>query len=271
MPIFSKLMLVTYLGTISTLVAASPFRGAEIGSHEAFRFGAVEARLRAAGGSGIIIPFFLLRDGTENAGTPWQEMDFEIFGRSGGTRYQTQVMTPGNPRTQHIVEVDAGSSLTQYYHTYRMEWTPQKLAFYFDGRLVREERDRQTFEKLLNEAKADPMRIRMSIWAANNNWSGSFDASAVPAHVFVSYVTFERYTPKQGPGGSDFTKAWRDDFKWLDRGRWFLQNAPADSTAVNDFYSDNVSVKNGYLVLSLTRGGETGFNGYVPVDPNKPR
>ena len=221
--------------------------------------------LDPAGGSGVITPFFLINDGTE-LGRSWQEMDFEVFGRASGDQYQTQVMTPGSPRTQHIVDERSRWSLTQAYHTYRMEWTPEKLAFYLDGKLVREERNRQTYEKLLDPTKADPMRVRISVWAADNNWSGRFDVAAIPAHVFVRYIRLEHYTPHGGSNGSDFSLAWQDDFKWLDRGRWNIKDAPADITAVNDFNSGNATVKDGYLVLSLTRNGESGFNGAIPYE-----
>jgi hypothetical protein len=88
--------------------------------------------------------------------------------------------------------------------------------------------------------------------------------------VFVSYVKYERYTPHAGPGGSDFTDAWQDNFWSLDYGRWSLQNAPADPTAMNNFGQDNVGVRDGHLVLSFTQDDNRGFHGTVPRDPSKP-
>jgi endo-1,3-1,4-beta-glycanase ExoK len=82
--------------------AAKPWKGAELISHQTFLYGAFEARIRAAPGSGLITPFFLWKHDSEVPGQQWQEQDFEIFGRDG--RYQTQLMTPGTggeQRTEH--------------------------------------------------------------------------------------------------------------------------------------------------------------------------
>ena len=72
---------------------AKPWKGAELITQQTFRYGAFEARILAARGSGLITPFFLWKNDSEVPGQEWQEQDFEIFGRDG--RYQTQLMTPG--------------------------------------------------------------------------------------------------------------------------------------------------------------------------------
>ncbi|HET9955134.1 MAG TPA: glycoside hydrolase family 16 protein, partial [Polyangiaceae bacterium] len=116
---------------------AKPWKGAELITRQTFRYGAFEARIRAARGSGMVTPFFLWKDGSERADQLWQEQDFEIFGRDGSL--QTQLMTPGSNdqhRTEHVVNHWLPQAAFERYYTYRMEWTPTRLAFYIDGNLM---------------------------------------------------------------------------------------------------------------------------------------
>jgi endo-1,3-1,4-beta-glycanase ExoK len=251
---------------ISATAAAKPWKGAEMVSQQTFKYGAFEARLVAARGSGVITPFFLYKNGSEVPGAEWEEMDFEIFGRGGANSFQSQIMTPGNPRTQHVVVHDEPFSLADGYHTYRMEWTPTRLSFYFDGTLIRQETDTNEYAKLMVDDRAEPMTLRVSLWAGDSDWSGPFDSNSVPAHVFVSYVRYEPYTPSAGPNGSDFTTAWQDDFGSFDPSRWYLANWTFDD-AVNDYVPDNATVRDGYLTHSFTDEQHLGYTGPIPIDP----
>lgn len=251
------------LMTLCASVAhAKPWKGAEMITHQTFEYGAFEARIRAARGSGMVTAFFLWKDGSELAGTEWQEQDFEIFGSSGG--YQTQIMTPGDPRTQHVENHELATPAWENYFTYRMEWTPDYLAFYIDGQLVRMETDAEEYAKLLDPARAEPAQLRLSLWAADNGWSGEFDASSLPASTYVDYCEVYSHTPGQGPNGSDFTSQWRDDFDWFDTGRWWLANWTFDS-AINDYVPDNAAAIDGKAVLTMTSSDQIGqFPGDIP-------
>lgn len=254
------------LGLRPSTAFAKPWKGAELISRQTFEYGAFEARILAARGSGLITPFFLWKDGSEIAGVPWQEQDFEIFGRDG--RYQTQLMTPGTggaQRTEHVEYHSLPTPAWERYYTYRMEWTPERVAFYVDGQLVREETDREEFSILLDADRAEPAQLRLSLWAGDSNWSGRFDPSAVPAAVFVNWVQVYSYTPGAGPGGSDFSAAWRDDFNSLDQQRWWTANWTFDY-AVNDYVGQNVSTRDGKLVIVFSDEGATGQFPSAPED-----
>ncbi|MEY2931056.1 MAG: hypothetical protein RL033_1805 [Pseudomonadota bacterium] len=251
---------------LTSAASAKPWKGAELISRQTFEYGAFEARILAARGSGLITPFFLWKDGSEIAGVPWQEQDFEIFGRDG--RYQTQLMTPGTgsaQRTEHVQYHSLPTPAWERYYTYRMEWTPERVAFYVDGQLVREETDRDEFAILLEPNRAEPAQLRLSLWAGDSNWSGSFDESAVPAAVFVNWVQVYSYTPGAGPGGSDFSTAWRDDFNSLDGQRWWTANWTFDY-AVNDYVGQNVTTRDGKLVIVFTDENATGQFPSAPED-----
>jgi beta-glucanase (GH16 family) len=62
-------------------LAAKQYKGAEIYTLAAEGpYGKYEMRMRAAKGSGLISAFFLWKDGSEQPGGPWEEVDIEIFG-----------------------------------------------------------------------------------------------------------------------------------------------------------------------------------------------
>lgn len=246
---------------------AKPWKGAELITHQTFRYGAFEARIRAAQGSGLITPFFLWKNDSEIPGQLWQEQDFEIFGSDG--RYQTQLMTPGEngeQRTEHNLYHSLPTPAWERYYTYRMEWTPEYLAFFVDDELIRIETDADEYEKLLDEA--EPAQLRVSLWAGDSGWSGAFDEDAVPGATFVSWIETSAYTPGAGPGGSDFSRLWRDDFDGSgapDGSRWWAANWTFEH-AVNDYVSQNAQVKDGALVIVLTDEGGVGALPAVPPD-----
>jgi endo-1,3-1,4-beta-glycanase ExoK len=258
-------MLVSVLA-VPAIAGAKPWKGAEMITNQTFRYGAFEARIRAAKGSGMITPFFLYKDNSEVPGGTWEELDFEIFGKDG--TFQTQAMTPGKDgaqRTEHVLVHDLPTLAWDHYYTYRMEWTPTALSFYVDGRLIRRETDTVEFAKLMDPNQTEAMRLRVSIWAGDFSWSGAFDASAAPAAMFCNWVQTYSYTPGAGPGGSDFTPLWRDDMNAVDSSRWYWANWTFD-VAVNDYIQQNSTTRNGYLAQVLTADTATGVFPTPPVD-----
>ena len=254
------------LAGLAASAQAKPWKGAEMITQQTFRYGAFEARILAARGSGMITPFFLYKDGSEVAGGTWEELDFEIFGKNG--RFQTQAMTPGTngaQRTEHVVVHDLPTLAWEHYYTYRMEWTPTALSFYVDGRLIRRETDAVVYAKLMDPNQTEPMRLRVSMWAGDFDWSGAFDPSAAPAAMFVNWIQTYSYTPGTGAGGSDFTPLWRDELDATDSSRWYWANWTFDA-AINDYISQNSSARSGYLVQVLTADTATGKFPAAPVD-----
>src|SRR5690606_34598046 len=64
---------------------------------------------------------------------------------------------------------------------------------------------------------------------------------------------------------NSFGNGWRDDFNYFDSNRWGKANWTFGENLA-DFDPNNVVVKDGYLILALTREGQTGFWGNPPAD-----
>src|SRR6188768_2796071 len=136
---------------LSSNARAKGYKSGELETKTRYGFGAFEARIRCAQGPGVISTFFLWKPDSEKApSVPWHEIDFEMGQASGD--YQTQIMTPGaSPplyRTEHVVAHGLPARAYQAYFTYRIEWTPDYIAFFVDGNEVRRETDRNEFAVL---------------------------------------------------------------------------------------------------------------------------
>jgi fibronectin type 3 domain-containing protein len=257
------------LATLAALVTAKPWKSAEIGTTQNFKYGAFEARILSAPGSGMITTFFLWKNGSEVPGAQWQEQDFEMWGKNG--LVQTQAMTPGNPsipgsiRTEHVGVHTLPTKAWERYYTYRMEWTPKYLAYYINGTLVRKETDTVEYKKLLNPALAEPMQLRTGLWAGDYEWAGIFDSTKVPNASFVNWIQVSSYTPGTGANGSDFTPIWRDDFNSINWSRWTPSNWTFEYS-ISDYVTENNMIRNGTLVSAFTKWSATGTFGAAPVD-----
>ncbi|SMF42786.1 glycoside hydrolase family 16 protein [Pseudobacteriovorax antillogorgiicola] len=223
---------------------AKPYVSGEIVSQESYKYGRYEARMKAGWGSGTITAFFLMKDGSWLPGTEWQELDFEIFGKGDGTRFQSQIMTPGDPRTQNNEYHRSETTLDENYHVYTIDWAPDYLAFYLDGQLMRYETDTETYNKFFDANRVEPMQLRLTYWAGDSAWSGRLDTSSLPSYVEVDWI--KRYRWDNG----EFVLDWVDEFDSFDYSRW-TKAAWTFEYAVNDFTPESTFTLDSKLFLRL--------------------
>ncbi|WP_437774203.1 family 16 glycosylhydrolase [Sorangium sp. So ce1097] len=239
---------------VSSTAVAKPYKGGELYSSQSYLHGRMEVRMRMARGSGILSTFFTYKNGSEESGAFWEEIDIEVFGKENAQVWQTNIITGTGTRKTDEAEHPAGVSLADGYHTYALEWAPDYVAWSIDGREVR----RTTGDQVAS--LRNPQSLRFNLWVSDVvSWVGAFDDSVLPQHQFVNWIKYYRYN------NGAFELAWQDDFDSLDTGRWGKADWTFDGNRV-DFDPQNVTVKDGTLVLSLTREGQTGFNGAVPRD-----
>jgi len=242
----------------SQLASAKAYKGAEIYSNQSYQYGRYEMRMRVAKASGTLSTFFTYKNGSEVGRTFWEEIDIEIFGKNNATQWQSNIIL-GTQRPTIKTEAihTSPTSLADAYHTYTLEWTPDYVAWYFDGVEVRRITGTSTVTSLTN-----PESLRLNLWSSTaESWVGAFDDTQLPVYQFVSYLDYKAYntTSKTFEGG------WRDEFTSFDTSRWSKANWTFDENRV-DFAPENVVVKDGILVLALTRENATGFTGTVPAD-----
>jgi MYXO-CTERM domain-containing protein len=232
---------------------AKDYKGAEVFTQTSVLYGRVELRMRMMSGSGLVSTFFTYKNGSETAGNMWEETDIEVMGKNNATTWQSNLIT-GSPRKTSEQVYTAPSSLAAGYHTYTLEWTPDYVAWFFDGAMVRKTEGGQA-SSLVN-----PQSLRFNAWISNaTGWVGALDDKALPAYQFVNWIKYYRYDNGQ------FVLDWMDDFDTFDRTRWGTGNWTFDGNLV-DFDPDNTEVKDGTLILAITKADATGFSGTVPVD-----
>jgi endo-1,3-1,4-beta-glycanase ExoK len=246
------------VGLCSFSVSAKPYKAAEIYSKQTYKYGRYEMRMRVAKGSGVLSTFFTYKNGSEQQGTFWEEIDIEVFGKNNATQWQSNVIIGTNPNLSRTEGVHtAPVSLGDGYHTYVLEWTPNYVAWYLDGTQVRRITGGQFVTGLTN-----PQDLRFNLWAANiAEWVGGWNDNILPVYQFVNYVQYQPYVASTNSFGS----GWRDDFNTFDTNRWSKANWTFGENLA-DFEPNNVVVKNGILVLALTREGQTGYSGTPPAD-----
>jgi len=232
---------------------AKAYKGAEIYTPQGYLHGRVEVRMRMIRGSGLLSTFFAYKDGSEMSGQQWEEIDIEALGKNDAKTWQSNLLT-GNPKTTSEKLHDGAASLADGYHTYAVEWTPDYVAWSFDGTMVRKTEGGQT-SKLTN-----PESFRFNAWASSSTgWAGALDDKALPAYQFVNWIKYYRYDNGQ------FVLDWTDEFDSFDSSRWRKANWTFDGNLV-DFSPDNAVVKDGTLILAITTENGTGFSGTVPAD-----
>ena len=206
----------------------------------------------------MLSTFFTYKNGSEVGNTFWEEIDIEVFGKNNATEWQSNIILGSSRPTLHTEQVHtASSSLADAYHTYVLEWTPDYVAWYLDGVEVRRITGTSTVTSLTN-----PQSLRFNLWASDSvPWVGAWDDSVLPVYQFVNYIDYKAYntTTKTFEGG------WRDDFTTLDSARWGKANWTFDGNRV-DFAPENVVIKDGILVLALTKENATGYTGTPPAD-----
>lgn len=259
----SLLLSLLVLFVISPNVFGKQYKGAEIYSNESWKYGRMEMRMKMAKGSGILSTFFTYKNGSEVSGAFWEEIDIEVFGKENAEKIQTNIIT-GNPKTYSEKVHSPGYSMGDDFHTYVVEWTPNYVAWFIDGVEIWRTTGGQVY------SLTNPQSFRFNIWASSSpEWVGPFSDNVLPAYQFVNWITYSSYTPGAGANGSDFTFQWKDDFDSFNTSRWSKANWTFDGNLV-DFAPENVVVKDGMLVLAITRENQTGFNGTVPTDNGIP-
>jgi beta-glucanase (GH16 family) len=243
---------------------ATTLNGGELFSLEKVKFGRWEIRMQLAATPGSVSSFFTYYDESYlGQPEPWLEIDIEALGNKP-KGFQSNLIT-GTAESKvtseefHVTEGD----LSKEFHTYVLEWTPDSIVYRMDGKLLR--KDLKTDQQVVDLVGKN-MSYRMNLWASTaTGWVGTLDPSKLPIAQTVNWMAYSAYTPGSGPGGSNFTPTWVDDFTTLNMQRWSRGDWTFESNMA-DFKPANIVVSGGYLMIILSNKD---WSGTIPppVDP----
>ena len=239
---------------------AAAVSSAELYTNQAYQYGRFAARIQFAPGSGVVSSFFLWKDGSEVAGTFWNELDFEKL--EGECRVETNAIF-GDPEQitpeRHEIEGD----LCAEYHTYVYEWTPDYIAWIIDDQEVR--RDTGEVAEAFREHAASGMQLRFNVWPGDATFGGVFDPSILPVYQYIDWVEYSSYAD------GAFQLEWREEF---DAGSvpagWSLGSWESPK-GLSTHVTTNVGIRDGVAILGLTADDAVGVEGAMPpASPGTP-
>lgn len=227
---------------------------AELYTATAYSYGRVETRLRFAAGDGIVSSFFLWKDGSEQAGMFWNELDFEKLGAD--CRLETNPIY-GKPSANHSQRHALALDLCGTFHDYVYEWTPEAIVWRLDGQEIRRETGAAA-QAFAENAGQTGMQIHLNLWPGDASFGGNFNPASLPVHQYVDWVQFSEYQ------NGAFELAWREDFEGSSLPAGWLTGTWASPKNRSTHASENVSFIDGYAVLSLTADDARGPAGAMP-------
>ncbi len=226
---------------------------AELYTVEQYPYGRVEARVQFAPGDGVVSSFFSWKDGSEKAGTFWNELDFEKLGAE--CRMETNPIY-GNPSANHTQKHTLELDMCGAFHTYAYEWTPEAIVWLIDGVEIR--RETTAVPQAFAENASAGMQIHFNVWPGDITFGGKFDPAILPVHEYVDWVQFSKYE------GGEFKLAWREDFDAATAPAGWQTGTWASPKNNSTHAPENVNFINGYAVLSLTADDALGPAGAMP-------
>lgn len=168
----AKILLETYNPTAKT--PGDSFYGTDLISNQLFSLGkGIRIKVRAKMNTskrGIVGGIFLyaLKEGSE---TLHDEVDFELItnipDKVQTNIYSNEPLGEGYP----ILSSYNSGSITDY-HTYEIQWQPNRVSWFVDGSLVRSE---------TKNVPTGPMYFHLNIWApTKEGWEQAYDADLQP-------------------------------------------------------------------------------------------
>lgn len=161
------------------------YSSAALSSHVSFLYGRFEAVLKPSGVLGVVTGLFLHRD------SPRQEIDVEFVGRRPRQMVTNVYYNPGSEGARFDygyrgspILVDLGFDATTAFHNYAIEWSPNGLRWYVDGRLVHQ---RANWEP--TPIPHLPMRFHLNLWPCRSSeLAGKLRARNLPTACSVMSI-----------------------------------------------------------------------------------
>lgn len=132
-------------------------QGTRISTTRYVHYGRVTATMQVGRWDGVITTFIGMSD-------PHDEIDWEFPGKGGATEGQSNWFWLG------VIVPDNGGyhKMTDDFHDYTIDWSPDRLNWEIDGKVVRTLRKADTLNQNdgVYHYPTTPMRVQLSIWPA---------------------------------------------------------------------------------------------------------
>lgn len=231
----------------SAETAKYKFYGAELYSKETFKYGKFEAKMKMAYAPGCISSMFLYYNNSYmGKGEIWNEIDIEVIGKEPNG-FQSNIIT-GSLENQVTTEQvhKLSSPVASDFHIYTVEWTPDYVAWYLDGQVIRKN-DSTNDSKRQVAALVKEQSLRFNIWSSKSTaWVGTLSQKDIPIEQQIDYVKVYDYDEAT----ASFTEKWTDEFDTFDFNRWSKGNWAMENVTERP---NNVVVEDGILKLKLTK------------------
>lgn len=157
------------------------YKCGEVKTKARLGYGWYEARIRTAAGSGLNTAMFTY------SGPPLtkvhDEVDFEFLGKSP-TKVQLNYYIAAKGGRETLP--DLGFDASKGFHIYAFEWTPDRIRWFVDGRLVR------TATGALPQVSG---QFFVSLWNGGkgvDDWLGRADPARIPASADIDWIAYTR-------------------------------------------------------------------------------
>jgi endo-1,3-1,4-beta-glycanase ExoK len=163
--------------------AKKPLAGGEVQTHQTFRYGYFETRMRIPRDPGLIAGAFTYAG--RDDGKAAEEIDIEFLGKA--TKRVELTIHENNRSTHKKIELPFDAA--EGFHSYAFDWQPNRVRWYVDGVMVHE----VTGQTAANLTR--PQKLMISNWATRElrAWAGEIDPSGGPWMLDVACVA---YAPK---------------------------------------------------------------------------
>ena len=188
------------------IVLAMPKKttGSLISSTRSFLYGKASVRMKTARSRGVVTAFDLIS-------AIGDEIDFEWLG-SDLMMTQLNYYSQGHLDYTRMQKYPVGADTWATYHTYEIDWDPDRIKWYVDGKIARTVLKKDTWDPINKEYRypQTPMRLEVAVWPGGSeangpgtiNWAGGLidwenSPDIIKKGEFTAYVEQITVTPYQ--------------------------------------------------------------------------
>ena len=164
-------------------------------------YGRIEVRGKLPRGRGVWPAVWMLGVNRPRVGWPaCGEIDvMEFVGHTPDTVHGTAHFRGREGRHRQSGDRLAGVQPSDDFHVYAVEWTPERMDFFFDGRRYHTFHVAEADDAKGDNAFRHPFHLILN-FAVGGTWGGAVDPSVFPQQYLVDYVRI--YQKAEGASGS---------------------------------------------------------------------